>query len=111
MKLGGSTLTVYGTTLSKTLKAIRKSLLDAARTWQLWADSSVAVFNITTKKAYTYKVKYIGNDNTFFSGRGMPIRLHEVKVGKNVGMPLSVAAHYNRKPRRNEWMATVHVHT
>jgi len=100
--MGGSTLTSYGLKLETVLEKIKANVEAATPT--LWADSSVIIFNPTTKEVHFYKVIYLGK-------YGEHVRLREVKMGRNIGMPLSVAAHYQRKPRRNEWMATVHVHT
>jgi len=100
--MGGSTITVYGLKIETTLEKMKAGILSAVPT--LWADSSIILFNPTTKEAHFYKVIYLGK-------YGERIKLREVKMGRNIGMPLSVSAHYQRKPRRNEWLGTVHLHT
>lgn len=99
----GATVTVYGATELDALNALRKAILQAYPGRQ--PDSDAATVNPSEKKgrAFTVEIK------TAEDGEPYDVCFTLTEKAKNVGMPLSVSRLYGRKPKRGEYLATVHV--
>lgn len=99
-----------GITITRTEKDPNKLLYEICAEIQksfpnLQPDSSIILFNPTTKKSKVYKFEFTHPYGETFIVK--PIR----KLGRGGPCAIQVSANYRKKPEKNEWIGMVHLHT
>lgn len=103
--MGGTTISLTGKNPDKLLYKIARRVADYRGVMQ--PDSAIMLYNPTTKEQKLYKIDY-ANEEKFRSGE---FTLSEVEeLGRGAGIAVAVAKMGN-KPKKDEWIGMVHLHT
>lgn len=105
MKMGGTTIIENGKTIKAVLQKIKEGIITAFPNLQ--PDSDVALYNPTVKEGKIFKAKIKRGEDGYSIE---DVAFLEVEKG-NIGMPVAVASIYGKKPKKDEWQGSIHLHT
>lgn len=105
--MGGCTITRTNVDIDLLINGIKEEIVKGAL-YGLYADSKLILLKPSTKETRLFEIVYEGQ-------HGETVTLKECSLDENIGhgggMAISFSSIYGDKPKENEWVGMVHLHT